>query len=110
MQMQNAKCKMQNGAQCRLIGRILYLLFPHLGWITSWIEFFAVMPTNNADSDESTASGTEDEDETTTTGGRGTDISRQQSMEAAGNGAQGPHVTSVTLGEAIIIDLLAFSE
>ena len=68
------------------------------------------MPTNNADSDESTASGTEDEDETTTTGGRGTDISRQQSMEAAGNGAQGPHVTSVTLGEAIIIDLLAFSE
>ena len=56
------------------------------------------MPTNNADSDESTASGTEDEDETTTTGGRGT-ASRQHSTEAAGNGAQGPHVTSVTLGE-----------
>ena len=68
------------------------------------------MPTNNADSDESTASGTEDEDETTTTGGRGTSISRQHSTEVTGNGTQGPHVTSVTLGEAIIIDLLAFSE
>ena len=55
------------------------------------------MPTNNADSDESTASGTDDEDQVVGNGSNGGAAISAGTSEVTGSEA-GVHVTSVTLG------------